>query len=267
MNRVAETESDCEAREDRKQPIDNARGRVGELENTVARLQELQDGLEDLLLSVSHDLRNPLTVIIGHAQLLQRLHARAGISDQGRSLETIIAVAQRMNMMIQDILDCARSQSGRLQCRPRSIDLSQFLHALLVRLAVSLDIGRVQVTVEPGTPEVMADPDHLERIVVNLLSNALKYSGAGSPVELRARGRGREALVEVRDRGQGFSAEDLPHVFDRFGRVGATTGGDSIGLGLYITKMLVEAQGGWIGVVSEPGRGTTFTFTLPVAGI
>lgn len=266
MNRVAETESDCEAREDGEQLLDDVRRRLAELEATVARLQELQDGLEDLLLIVSHDLRNPLTVIIGHAQLLQRLHARVGIRDEGHSLEVIIAVAQRMNMMIRDILDCARSQTGRLVCRPQPIDLDHLFQSLLVRLDVCLDIGRVQVTVEPGTPTVMADPDHLERIVVNLLSNALKYSGASSPVELRARGRGREAVVEVRDRGQGFSAEALPHVFDRFGRTGAPAGADSIGLGLYITKVLVEAQGGRIGVVSEPGRGTTFSFTLPVAG-
>ncbi len=265
MNRVAEDESHCATGDGRARLLEETQRRVVELEAAVARLQQLQDELEDLLLAVSHDLRNPLTVIVGHAQLVQRLHARAGISDQERSLETIIAVAQRMNMMVQDLLDCARLKTGRLQCCRQPLDLSQFLRSLLGRVAVSLDIKRVRLTVADDTPPVMADPDHLERIVVNLLSNALKYSSAGAPVELRADSRGRDAVVEVRDEGPGFSAEDLPHIFERFRRLGGSADRDSVGLGLYITKMLVEAQGGHIGVVSELGRGTIFSVTLPGA--
>jgi len=110
----------------------------------------------------------------------------------------------------------------------------------------------------------MADPDLLERILLNLLTNAMKYSPAESPVRLEARRQDGAIEISVIDRGQGIAPEDQPRLFERFCRPKGARRADSVGLGLYITRKLVEVQGGCIGVESTPGEGSTFSFTLPL---
>ncbi|HEX2923308.1 MAG TPA: ATP-binding protein, partial [Chloroflexota bacterium] len=129
----------------------------------------------------------------------------------------------------------------------------------------TMDVKRVRLSVEESLPPVSADPDRLERIVLNLLSNALKYSAPQTPVDIRASRKNGQALVAVEDRGQGIAPEDLPHIFERFYRTKGPHRKESIGLGLYISRILVEAHGGRISVKSELGKGSTFSFTLPLA--
>jgi signal transduction histidine kinase len=232
----------------------------------ITRLQELQQQLEDLLHAVSHDLRNPLTAVQGQAQLVMRLLEKAGQQDQlKRSVDVIFTSSQRMNTMIQELIEIARVESRQLSPNQKRLDLPAFVADLQQRLAMVLDTGRIRGEIPKDLPPVSADPDHLERVLTNLLSNALKYSEAGTEVLATARLLGREVVVSVADRGEGIAPEEIPQLFERYYRRMGTRRTEGLGLGLFITRRLVEAQGGRIWVESELGKGSTFSFTLPVA--
>ncbi|MGQ9682998.1 MAG: HAMP domain-containing sensor histidine kinase [Anaerolineae bacterium] len=236
--------------------------------NTMAaQLRQRQEQRDDVVRAVSHDLRNPLAAIQGQAQLLQRRLERSGHIGQERAgVEAILASTASLNGLIQDLADSVRSEAGQLQLDRTSLDLRAYVPDLLRRQAAALDTQRLTVAIDHELPPVWADPNRLERILANLLSNALKYSGPGTPVTLAARPQGQEVLITVSDQGPGIAPEDLPHLFERYYRGrGEAAQRQGIGLGLYITKALVEAHGGRITVESEAGQGSTFAFTLPVA--
>ncbi len=219
---------------------------------------------EDLVRAVSHDLRTPLTIIQGHAQLLvQMAEATRQDGRQRHSAEAILGAARRMNAMIQDLVDSARLEAGQLRLQREPVELRHFLSDLLERAKVALDVGRVRVEIPEGLLPVNADPDRLERILSNLLSNALKYSPSDTEVKVAVKAAGGEVVVSVADRGVGIAPEDLPHMFERYYRAKAARKTQGLGLGLYITRMLVEAHGDRIWVDSEVGKGSTFSFTLP----
>jgi two-component system phosphate regulon sensor histidine kinase PhoR len=125
-------------------------------------------------------------------------------------------------------------------------------------------VKRAKVDIQADLPPISADPDRLERVLLNLLSNALKYSTPGTEVRITARAVDGAVAISVSDHGPGISPDDLPHLFERFYRVKATQRKEGVGLGLFIAKTLVEAHGGHISVESEPGKGSTFTFEIPV---
>ena len=247
------------------------RGPAGEVQGAILNfvditpLHELQEQREDILRAVSHDLRNPLASIQGQAQLLERRLAKQGeaAAREREGVTAIINSARRMNIMIQDLVDAARSESGQLRLEREPLDLPAFVSHLLREQATALDTARVEVRAGPPLPRVSADPARLQRIVVNLLSNALKYSAPGTPVTISMVLRDGEVVTSVEDRGSGIQPQDLPHIFERYYRPRTSQGG--VGLGLYITKQLVQAHGGRIWVESVPGEGSTFSFGLPVA--
>lgn len=248
-------------------PIRDAQGRiVGAVANLsdITQLVELIRLRDEIASTVAHDIRQPLTIIQGQAQVADRMLAANRVDSVRQSIEAIITSSRRMNAMIQDLVDSVRMEAGQLELHYQSIDFADFLTDLLQRSSASLDIGRVRLSVARDLPPVLADPDRLERIVLNLLSNALKYSDPGTPVDLRVTRQDGRAVVAVQDRGQGIAPEDLPHVFDRYYRPKGQRKGESIGLGLYISRMLVEAHGGNIWAESKPGEGSTFYFTLPL---
>lgn len=250
-------------------PLHGPDGRINGAVTTltdITALHELQEQREDLLRAVSHDLRSPLTVVLGQAQLLLRQMERAGAGEpQRRGAEAIIAGAQRMNLMIQDLVDSARMEAGQLRLELTTVDLAAFIQSLLGQLAGVLEVQRVRLEAPADLPTVRADPARLERILTNLLSNALKYSPAGSVVTVTL-SLGEEAIATaVHDRGPGIAPEDRPRLFQRYGRPADGRGAQpGLGLGLYISRILVEAHGGRIWVESEVGAGSTFYFTLPV---
>ncbi len=234
--------------------------------NDITPIVELQRQRDDILRAVSHDLRNPLAAVLGRAQLLQRQLAQTGAGERERkSIEAIIVGAQRMNVMIQDLVDAARQEAGQLELSRQPVDLPAFARDLLARQAEVLETGRIAVEAEADLPPVQADAGRLERILVNLLSNALKYSQPGTPVTVRLARAGDMVVTSVTDRGRGIAPEDVPRLFQRYFRAEAGRGREGVGLGLYITRTLVEAHGGRIWVESEPGRGSTFSFSLPLA--
>lgn len=221
---------------------------------------------EDYVHTISHDLRNPLAIVQGQAQFLQRAADNAGWKPGERhSVEAIVTGARRMNAMIQDLVDSARLDAGQLQLDLKPLDLPSFILDLKERLARAIDAERIRVASPEGLRSVSADANRLERILLNLISNALKYSPKETEVLVRVE-EGAEAVVtSVTDRGVGIPPDDLPHIFERFYRAEGARKAEGLGLGLYITKMLIEAHGGRIWAESEVGQGSTFHFTLPLA--
>ncbi len=230
----------------------------------VSRVRELQEEREVYLHTISHDLRTPLTVIQGHAQLLQ---ARRGDGDfdPSESIDAILKGAQGMADMIDTLVDTAYLESGQLQLRKETLCVATFICDFLHRAEIVLDRQRIVVEIPPQLPAVLADPHRLERIVSNLLSNALKYSHAGSLVRLTAQAKGDEVEIAVHDQGPGIDPDDLPYIFERYYQTKRGRKGKGIGLGLYISRLLTEAHGGRIGASCEPGTGCVFYFTLPKA--
>ncbi len=215
--------------------------------------------------AISHDLRGPLTVVQGQAQLLRHYAAKGQLErhlDSGT--DAILTSSQRMRVMIQDLIDSARVQSGQLEVEPQAVAPGEFVAALRQRLANTPGAARVVVSPIPPLPLVALDQDRFERVLLNLVWNALKYSPEDTPVTLAVAQAGPEVVFSVSDRGSGIGADELPHLFERFYRSpNAREHSEGLGLGLYIAKALVEAHDGRIWVDSRTGQGTTFFVALP----
>lgn len=252
------------ADEERERLLVEVRQQAARLADDVAALQELQERREDLVRTISHDLRTPLTAIHGQAQLLVKRAEQPDLVRQGAT--AIVHSANRMNVLIQDLVDMTRAESGQIRLEPKAVSLRPFLEDLRERFRWALDLDRLRLDVPEGVPAIAADPGRLERIVLNLLSNALKYSAPGSEVVVRAAAAAGGVALEVHDAGQGIDPEDLPRVFDRFYRAGRVRKTEGLGLGLYICRLLVEAHGGTIDAESIPGTGSVFTARFPLAG-
>ncbi|MGQ9682402.1 MAG: PAS domain S-box protein [Anaerolineae bacterium] len=232
----------------------------------ITPIVELQEQREDLLRAVSHDLRNPLSAVLGTAQLVEHRLGRAGMERERQGLQTIITAARRMDAMIQDLVDAARLESGQLQLSLAPLDLPRLAQGLLRRMAAAQDTSRIRIEAPEGMPPALADPGRVERVLTNLLTNALKYSPPDTPVNVTFTSRANEIITSVSDRGPGIPPEAMPQLFQRYRRAPIANGREGLGLGLYISRQLVEAHGGRIWVESEVGVGSTFSFSLPVAG-
>jgi PAS domain S-box-containing protein len=231
----------------------------------ITLLHELQEQQQDFIRMISHDLRNPLVVIGGHADLLRRSLEKGDMNREARGAEAISTSARRMNSMIQDLISSALLESGQFELRRERIVACQFLFDALARVAAPDDQARVRFECVEEMPEVFVDRERLERVVANIVTNALKYSPAHLPVIVRAGRNGDVVVVSVSDSGSGISAEELPRVFDRYFRSKEGKKREGLGLGLYISRLIVEAHGGKLAVESQVGMGSTFSFTLPVA--
>ena len=244
-------------------PVHGPGGGAVAVVTDVSELQQLQAEREDLLRAVSHDLRNPLQIVLLQAERIQR-HV-APDSRERRSAETVAAAAKQMGVMIRDLVEAVRLEAGRLVLQREPLALERWIPDRLALSAGVLDVGRVSYAFEPGLPPASADASRLERVLTNLVSNALRYSTAPAPVRIAVRREGAELVVEVEDRGVGVEPVDLPRLFQRFKRGRLTSRTEGLGLGLYIVRTLVEAHGGRVSVRSVPGEGSTFSFTLPLA--
>lgn len=213
---------------------------------------------------VGHDLRNPLYGILLHARSLKRSLSGKGLADECASADQVIAAVQTMDTLIADLLETVRLESGKLELRAELIDLRSWVPRVVRRVTPANQRARVALGHGRGRVKTLADPRRLERVVDNLLGNALKYSGDGS-VGVSVRQQQSEAIVSVIDHGVGVSREDLPKLFQRFYRAANTRGVPGLGLGLYSARLIVEAHGGRIWAESQAGQGTQFHFALPLA--
>ena len=233
----------------------------------VTELHKLQEQERLLLHTVAHDLRAPATIINGQlGLLLELLGPQATSGPVQYSVAALQRALRRMSRMIDDLTQVTLFDAGEISLQRTQIMLATYLPDLVTRNTEVIDPARMILDIPQTLPPVSADPDRLERIMMNLLTNAEKYSDAGTPIRISARQQDSEVVISVTDQGQGIPPDDIPHVFDRFFRSTYKRKGEGIGLGLYIVNKLVAAHGGRIWVESEVGQGSIFYFTLPVAG-
>ncbi len=220
----------------------------------------------DLLSEVVHELRTPLTSIRGYSKMLL---LGEGI-DQEKKLEfaeIIHREAVRLGQMINDFLDLARLESGRTHMAQDPVNMSEVISQTLTILQPQAAERQISIALQvPETlPTLIGDPDRLKQVMVNLVSNAVKYNREGGRVDIEAKVGEDELNVAVRDTGRGIAEEDLPHIFEKFYRVDDSEQQvKGTGLGLAITRHIVEVHGGTISVQSVKGQGSTFSFTLPL---
>ena len=226
--------------------------------------------VEEFTSIVAHDLRAPVTVIQGFAELLRRdAEAHKAAPPVLRCLENIRTATRQLNKMVDDLLDLSRIECNRLRLERRPLDLAIFVPDVVERVAELTRDHPVAVQVQCPLPTVHADPSRIEQVLTNLLSNAAKYSPPGREIAVRVArdegGAGAAVRVSVADRGTGIPPEEISELFCRFRRASQAQrqGVPGLGLGLYISKGLVEAHGGRIWIESQVGQGSTFSFLLP----
>jgi two-component system sensor histidine kinase KdpD len=213
-----------------------------------------------LLSAVSHDLRTPLTAITGAASAALEGEARIDAVTRRELLESIRDEAERLNRLVNNLLDVTRLESGSLQLRREWIPVEELVGVALARLAAPLRERKVTTRLPEDLPPVHVDGLLVEQVFINLIENATKHTPAGQPIDVEARREGNEVVVEIADRGPGLPAGQEQKIFDKFYGVG--TGGGA-GLGLTICRAIVEAHGGRIGGQPRPGGGALFRFSLP----
>lgn len=237
-----------------------------EMERQNEGLRRL-DGIKNRFLGmVAHDLRNPIASIQMSAELLADPSAVLDVDEQRAFLSDINRQAAYMVELIDDLLDVTKIESGQLNLRWEPIDLGEFLEDTVRRHANLAARKGTDVTLTSHSNGIVqADRMRLRQVVDNLISNAVKFSPAGSTVEVSHRHEGGSWGVEVRDEGPGLTDTDRQTLFEYFATLSAkpTGGENSTGLGMAITRRAVEAHGGEIGVDSQPGRGSRFWFTIP----
>ena len=224
--------------------------------------------LKDEFLSIaSHELRTPVTSIKGYTQLAKMLIKENDLGTSEEYLDIALDQIDRMSRLILELLDVSRIETGRLEIRREHIAWSQFVRDVVHRHHTAVSDRRFHVSVPDLSKIVTGDRDRLEQVLGNLLENAVKYSPEGSDVTVTVDDKGDSLLTAVCDRGIGIPADELGQVFERFhrGRQVSSTNYGGLGLGLYITKQIIERHGGSIWVESKEGQGTTFYFALPAS--
>lgn len=230
--------------------------------------REANEAKSRFVSTVSHEFRTPLTAILGFSELLRS--TQVDPERQREYLDIIKSQSERLARLIEDLLDLSRIESGRITLQKEPFDIGKLIQETLAMLPAEMHTHLFRVEAEPDLPPARGDRDRIAQVLTNLVGNAIKYSEPGAEITLRAHlvptdGSGPQVQVDVVDQGIGIPPEDRPRLFERFFR-GAHGDDDprGTGLGLSIAKVIVESHGGRIFVESEPGHGSTFSFTLPV---
>ncbi len=233
----------------------------------ITPIKELEQLREEWTSLIAHDLRQPVTVITSYVSVLQRLLKKPGeAGPEARALEHIGAAAGNLNRMIGEFLDISRLEARRMTMEWQTVDLGELVRTVVERSAGITAGHPVKVDVSGDLPPISVDPGRIEQVLGNLLSNAAKYGYPKSKIRVEARPRDGEIQVSVTNQGEGIPPEELPLLFTRFHRTRMARAEriPGLGLGLYISKGLIDAHGGRLWAESIPGKTTTFFFTLPV---
>lgn len=236
-------------------------GAVLTLRAAEARRHQAATGIE-IVSTVSHELRSPLTSVKGYTSLLLNRWDRLRDDQKRMMLEQVNHDADRVTRLITELLDISRLESGRLVLRRQMIDLPELSRSVVEKVRMEYPDLDCAIEFPTAFPTVYADPDKVVQVLTNLVENACKYA---SPAGMRVEGSVEGAIVAlaVQDKGEGFPERDVARVFTKFFRR-AETKPNGTGLGLWISRGLVEAHGGELDVTSIPGKGSTFRFTLPL---
>lgn len=229
----------------------------------AADLEGVEQRRRELIGDLTHELRTPLTVVEGYLEGL----ADGTIEPSVDIYQRLARETARLRRLVNDLQELSQAEAGYLPIRSVELDLQPLLQAIVDKFSDQLleSSPVLKLDCPPDLPPVLADPERVEQVLMNLLGNALRYTQAGS-ITVRAWNEGKKVWIAVTDTGQGITPADLPHVFERFWRSDRSrdraSGGT--GIGLAISRRLVELQGGTIDVESELGQGSTFRFCLPV---
>ncbi|HET8845897.1 MAG TPA: ATP-binding protein [Ktedonobacteraceae bacterium] len=245
-----------------------------EAQATELALRTANQRMEEFLGMVSHELKTPLTSIKGNTQLAIRQ-----LRNSMQQFERIVGLyesaeqqSRRLNRLVDDLLDVSRSQAGHLELIPGPFDLREIVHEALQEQQKMWLSRRIELEMNEEEPlPLNADTDRIAQVISNYLTNALKYSDPDQPVLVSVRREDRYVYLAVRDYGPGLPQEEQGRIWQRFHRVpgievrsSSHTSQSGLGLGLYITKTIIEGQHGEVGVESSPGKGSTFWFRLPL---
>ena len=265
--RVAKGDLAVRLPEGRSDELGQLASEFNRMTKALAELDELKDSF---MAQITHDLRSPLSAMMAHLQLITGGHRGPLTPEQREGLDIIGRNAQALAELIDNILEVTRLEAGRTEFEPVSLELEREVGEVMKLLRARADEYhvRLETLLLPGLATVHADDLAFRRLMTNLVSNALKFTPANGAVTVKAhRGASNEVVIAVSDTGIGIPKDRLQSLFVKFFQVPETknkvraTGGT--GLGLVICKRIVESHGGRIWVESEPGRGTTFAFTLP----
>jgi two-component system phosphate regulon sensor histidine kinase PhoR len=233
----------------------------------ITRLRHLETVRRDFVANVSHELRTPIASI----NLLVETLENGGINDPaaaGHFLRRIQVETEAMNQLVEELLQLSRLESGRLSLNPEAISIKHVIDGVRSRLAVMAEEKSLSITadIQDQLPCVLADFTALEQVLMNLVHNAIKFTPEGGTVSLRARRRGPSVEIEVADTGIGMDPNEADRIFERFYKVDkGRHRGNGTGLGLAIARHLLELQASKLVVISESGRGSRFSFALPIA--
>jgi signal transduction histidine kinase len=239
---------------------------AGELELEASKRDQLDRLKDEFVLTASHELRSPLTSVQGFAELLM-LERDSLTPKQVETVEIILDNCRHLVRLLNDLLDLARSDAGRLAVTPKRTEVAPLIEEVVRTMRAQTEAGNQLLTqqIEPGLPPIYVEADRIRQILVNLLTNAHEYSPEGASIEVTARVVGVDVEIAVTDNGPGIPETQLDHIFERFvrGDAGLTQRVGGTGLGLAISKSLVELHGGRLEVESTVGIGSTFSFRLP----
>jgi signal transduction histidine kinase len=237
---------------------------LGTMSHQVARLESSLAARDELMLTVVHELRVPLTHVVGYAELLSSGARPRHPQEIGEMSSAIQSASTTMLRLMDDLVEATRAQADGFSLKARPVDLVHLIRGVVAAYDAQEQPHRLVVDLPDHWLAVRADPERIHQVLGNLLTNAINYSPSGGEILVRARTLGDHVRVEIEDHGIGMGPEDQRRAFDRFYRAsqGRALREHGSGLGLAIVKDLIEAHGGQVGVVSQSGVGSTFWFTL-----
>jgi PAS domain S-box-containing protein len=244
---------------------EDARAELVREQAARAHMQELERLREEWIALIAHDFRQPITAIVGYADVLAR-HADEFSAATRAPIEHILNSSRQLSRMVTDLLDASRIETRRLSLRRQPVELVPLVNSVVQRMDQVTQGHPVRIKTTGPIAHLELDPDRIEQVLTNLLSNAAKYSDPDSDILITIEQQDAAVRVAVTNRGPGIAPDELPKLFSRFYRASNAEKGKvaGVGLGLYITKGLVEAHGGSISAESVPNDTTTFSFTLPI---
>ncbi len=229
----------------------------------LSELRKLEALREEYLALLSHDLRTPLTAIMGFAQQLLRKLRRQGLEKEAANAQVIVKNARRMERMLRRIIERSALEADAASVQRAPLDLVHLVRQMVEQLPIQVDRERIQMEMIDELP-VRGDETQLERVIVNLITNALQYSDSASRVVVQLSRVGQQARMSVRDQGPGIHPQELLHLFEKHYRASSAGSVKGTGLGLYSSQLIVSAHGGQIWVESELGIGSTFVVAFPL---